>query len=435
MDDAGMSTGKKDAAGPTDASRGPVRIITADRHQVELRAFDLESTLPADHRARALWSMVEKMDLSKFYEPIAARGADPGRPAIDPKLLLVLWLYATSDAVGSAREVARLCVSHDAYRWICGGVSVSYHTLSDFRVDHGGALDALMTNILAVLMHTGLVKLRRTAQDGMRVRASAGASSFRRQPTLERCRTEAGHRVTRLRQQLEQADGGASATLKERAAAERAARDREKRLEQALKELPRAQAAKKPKDREKARVSTTDPEARVMKMGDGGFRPAYNMQLNTDVDSRFIVGATATNAGTDMAQMIPMLEETERRTGLRPTEHLVDGGFTKLEAIEQATERGTTVYAPVAAPRDPSIDPHAPKATDSDVVAEWRTRMATDDAKEIYKQRAATAETVNADLRCLRGLDRLLVRGSDKVQCVLLLAAITYNLLRWVAMS
>lgn len=406
--------------------------MRAERKQLEMRTVDLDSSLPEDHHARTFWALLDSLDLSAFYERISAREFHQGRPAIDPKILLALWIYATSDGVGSAREVARLCLAHDAYRWICGGVSVNHHALSDFRVENGAALDALMTEVLAVLMRQGIVTLRRTAQDGMRVRASAGASSFRREPSLVACLKEAGARVQQLRTELEQPDRGSASSARARAALERAAREREARIQRAIEELPKARASKKKADEAKARVSTTDAEARVMKMADGGFRPAYNVQLNTDVDSRVIVGVAVTNVGTDMQQMEPMLEQTEKRTGRRPHEHLVDGGFTKLEAIDAATEAGTCVYAPVPTPRVEGIDPHEPKLNDSDAIAEWRIRMGTEEAKEIYKQRASTAETVNADLRCHRGLDRLLVRGTDKVTCVALWAAITYNMLRWI---
>src|SRR2546428_8967230 len=167
-------------------ARGAPRIVTANRAQLQLRPQDLESLLPADHRARALWMVVDRLDLSRFYAAIQARGSDPGRPAIDPKVLVALWLYATSEGVGSARELARLCERHDAYRWLCGGVRVNHHTLSDVRVEHGAALDALLTQVLGVMLHQGLVRLERVTQDGMRVRASAGAASFRREATLRR---------------------------------------------------------------------------------------------------------------------------------------------------------------------------------------------------------------------------------------------------------
>jgi transposase len=410
---------------------GAPRVVTADRGQLAWRTCDLESLLPAEHRARLIWSAVEKLDLTKFYEPIAARENEPGRPAIDPKILVALWLYATSEGVGSAREVARLCGAHDAYRWICGGVSVNHHTLSDFRVGHAEALDDLMTQVLAVLMHGGLVTLERVAQDGMRVRASAGAASFRREPTLKACLDAARKQVEEGKRQADEPD--TQRTARERAAAERAAREREERVTHALAELPKARAAKSgTKEKEQARVSTTDPEARVMKMGDGGYRPAYNAQFATDTASRVIVGAGVTNSGSDMGQTDPMRAEIERRTGGQPKELLIDGGFVKKESIEDASSAGTTVYAPVPKPRVDGIDPHQPKPGDSAAVAEWRQRMATPEAKDIYKQRAATAETVNADLRTWRGLDRFLVRGSGKVLNVILWSAITYNVMRWI---
>lgn len=175
----GGGVGAPEQGGVPPERTGAPRVVTADRGQLAWRTCDLESLLPTEHRARLIWSAVEKLDLTKFYEPIAARENEPGRPAIDPKILVGLWLYATSEGVGSARELARLCGAHDAYRWICGGVSVKHHTLSDFRVGHAAALDDLMTQVLAVLLHGGLVTLERVAQDGMRVRSSAGRGSGR----------------------------------------------------------------------------------------------------------------------------------------------------------------------------------------------------------------------------------------------------------------
>src|SRR6266581_4839629 len=410
---------------------GTPRIVTANRAQLQLRPLDLESLLPAEHRARAVWAVVEQLDLSAFYDAIVARGSEPGRPAIDPQILVALWLYATSEGVGSARELARLCEAHDAYRWLCGGVAVNHHTLSDFRVGHEPALDALMTQVLAVLLQ-GLVKLTRVAQDGTRVRASAGASSFRREKSLRACLEAAQAQVARVKQEAEHPAGAGPARAQ--AAAARAARERVKRVARAVAELPKVQAAKPDAAaKAQARVSTTDPEARVMKMGDGGYRPAYNVHFATATEGRVIVGVQVTNAGTDMGQMRPMHAEIARRTGERPAEYLVDGGFTKLEAIEEASAEGTTVYAPVPTPRRDGIDPYQPKRGDSPAIAAWRTRMGTDAAKGIYKERAATAETVNGDLRTWRGLDRLPVRGSPKVLSIALWAAVTYNVLRWIA--
>jgi transposase len=412
-----------------DESEAP-RVLTADRRQLAFRTIDLDSLLAADHPARAMWKAVEKLDLSKLYAKIQARGSRAGRSATDPKILLCLWLYATSEGQSSAREVERLSTTHDVYRWICGGVSVNHHTLGDFRVDHGDALDGLLTQVLGVLLKEKLVTLYRVAQDGMKVRASAGAGSFRRKPTLEQCLSEARKHVSKVKAQPDDGQQGA----RQKAAQERAAREREERIARALEQIPKVQAGKKDAmAKEQARASTTDPEARVMKMGDGGYRPAYNVQLATDVESRVVVGVAVTNAGGDAGQMTPMLEQIERRTGSRPGEYLVDGGYVNHEAIEAATDNEVRVFAPVPAARKEGVDPYAPKPDDSDAVAAWRKRMTTDEAKEVYKERAATAETTNADLREHRGLTQFNVRGLDKVTCMALLGALTLNVLRWIA--
>jgi len=408
------------------------RVLRPNRQQMRFTPTDLESLLAEDHPARAIWAVVEKMDLSKFEATIAAREGHAGRPGIDPRILVTLWIYATSDGVGSAREVDRLQEMHHAYQWICGGVHVNHHSLSDFRVDHQEALDDLFTQILGVLMHHGLVDLKRVAQDGMKIRASAGAASFRREKSLTQCLEEAREQVKEV---AREAEAGEDVSLRRKAAQERAARERQDRVERALAELPKAREPKKEKDKAEARVSTTDAEARVMKMGDGGYRPAYNAQFATDAKTRVIVGVDVTNSGSDMAQMPPMLQNIDKRNGRLPAEHLVDGGYAKRESIEQATQRGVTVYAPVQKPKQEGVDPHQPKPNDSPEVSEWRTRMGTPEAKEIYKDRAATAETTNADLRCNRALDRLRVRGLPKVGCVILWAALTYNILKLIAVA
>jgi len=333
--------------------------------------------------------------------------------------------------VGSARELNRLCRQHVAYRWICGGVSMNYHTLSDFRTQHVELLDRLLTESAASLMAQGLVTLDRVAQDGMKVRASAGAASFRRQPTLEEALAEAEEQVARLREELE-ADPAASKT-RQQAARKRAAEERAARIRAALDQLPKIAESKKPKDREKARASTTDADARVMKMGDGGFRPAFNVQLATTTDSQIITGVEVTNSGGDQGQMSPMVQQHQQRYGQVPDEALVDGGFAKKEDIEKVEQGGTTVYAPVQKSKDPERDPHTPRDDDSPEVAGWRQRMATDEAKAIYRQRAATAECVNALARN-RGLQRFLVRGLQKVKAIALWYALVHNVMRAVTL-
>jgi transposase len=375
---------------------------------------------------------VEGVDLSGFYEDSKSVEGRAGRPAIDRRILLALWLYGTIEGVGSARALDRLSKEHVVYQWICGGVGVNYHTLADFRVRHEEAMDDLLTQSVASLMSEGLVELKRVAQDGMKVRASAGASSFRRKKTLRECMKQAKEQVRTLRRELEEDPG--AATRREQAARERAARDRADRVKKALERARELEKEKpKKKDKEAVRASTTDPQARVMKMGDGGWRPAYNVQLATDTPSQIIVGVEVTNQGNDQGQIEPMIDQLQERYEVAPAETLVDGGYTAHADLEAVAGR-TTVYAPVPKPRDPGIDPHRPKATDSPVIAEWRKRMKTARAKRIYKERAATAECVNAQARN-RGLIRVLVRGIEKVRAVALLYALGHNLKRMLSMG
>jgi hypothetical protein len=344
-----------------------------------------------------------------------------------------LWLYATIEGIGSAREVAWLCSHHHGFRWLCGGVEVNYHTLADFCVAHLDFLDELLTPSVATLMEQDLVDLNRVAQDGMRVRASAGAASFRRRPTLERCLQDAQTQVQRLRDEVANDPGVAS--RRQQKARERAAREREERIRKALERMPEMEAKKKADAKEKARFSTTEAEATVMKMADGGFRPAYNVQFSTDTNAQVIVGVEAATCGSDQGQMAPMVEQIHERYEQYPKDVLVDGGFVKHDEIDtlSAPEQGCTVYGPVPKPKDTGKDRYAPRATDSAAVAAWRQRMASAEAQAIYKDRAATAECVNALARN-RGLRQLLVRGVAKVKAIALWYAIAHNLLRAVSL-
>jgi transposase len=415
------------------------RLREAERRQITLQAMDFEALVAPDDPVRGLWAMVEALDLSEFYAAIEARGSTPGAPATDPKILLALWLYANVEGIGSARLLAKLCERDAPYRWICGGVSVNHHGLADFRVAHGKKLDKLLTQVIAALMKRGIVKLNRVAQDGMKVRANAGAASFRRRQSLERCYEEAKEQVRKLKREIEE-DGSAS-SRRERAARERAAAERQSNIEAALETMaeleekqadPDRQSPSVVKRRKEARASTTDAECRVMKMADGGFRPAYNVQLATD-ESGAIVGADVTNEGTDYAQVEPMLDQIEERTGAVPDEYLVDGGYMKHENIEVISERGARPYTPAHTPKNRTIDPYEPRSGDSPAVAAWRVRMKSEDGKRVYKQRAALAERTNADLRGHRKLDRLNVRGLVKVKAVVLLGALSFNLMRLLA--
>jgi transposase len=403
----------------------------AQRHQHEFRDVVLDGLLPPDHQVRLLWEYVCQLDLTVLLQKIRAVAGAPGRDATDPRILFCLWLYATLEGVGSARQLERLCEEHLAFLWICGGVSVNYHLLADFRVEHEAFLDRLLTHSVAVLRQEGLVDLQRVAQDGMRIRASAGASSFRRRGKLTQALQEAQDQVERLKKELQE-DAGASHRRRQ-AAQERAAKERVQRLEHALEELAQVEQAveKRGKEsKEKARASTTDPEARKMKMPDGGFRPAYNAQLATDTQSRLIVGAEVTNQGSDGGQLAPMLDQLHERHAHSPQEYLVDGGFRSCADIDYAaTEHGTQVFTPVRdreKKEQAGKDPFAPLPGDTPAVAEWRQRMGTPSAQQLYQLRSATAEWSNAQARN-RGLYQVRVRGLVKVKAVLLWYALIHN--------
>jgi transposase len=418
-----MSKRSSSSADPT--TRPAPRLRTADRQQL-IPALPLDNLLEQDHQARLVWDFCLGLDLSSLYDQIHSRQGGPGRAAIDPRLCTALWLYATLEGVGSARALAWLCSGHHAFRWLVGGVSVNHHTLSDFRVEHGDFLDQVLTHSVAVLREQNLVDLNRVAHDGVRVRASAGAASFRRRPTLEEHLHEAEEQVRRLKEELDD-DPGAPSRRQAQARA-RAARERTERLRQALARLPELEAKKKPDAKHKARASSTDPEATVMKRADGGFRPAFNIQYTADGPSQVIVAVEVTTSGSDMGQLKPQLKEVHERFGVSPKEALADGGFAKHEDIEQIEREcgGCRVYAPVPEPKDPKVDRYAPHPGDSAEVIRWRARMGSEEGKAIYKDRASTAECVNAQARN-RGLVRLLVRGRDKVKAIALWFAIAHN--------
>jgi transposase len=443
----------RDAAqGQRPRSGGAARVLHAQRDQVELRAVDLDATLPLDHPARTVWAFVQSLDLAPLYARIKSVEGRAGAPAIDPAILVALWLWATIDGVGSAREVDRLCERDDAYRWLCGGVGVNYHTLAEFRTQHAQWLDTQLTRSIASLLERRLVTLQVVAQDGLRVRAAAKAASFRRKERLLALHAQAQAQVQALKRELEE-DAGASARRKQ-AARERAAAEREQRLAQALATMhkierlrpvtkPQATARKDDGDdaaggppaasplkpEAEPRVSTTDPEARVMKMADGGFRPAFNAQLAVDTATQLIAGVELVNHGSDMNQMAPMHEQLRQRYGRTPTHWLADGGFTKLHAIEQLSSVGTQAVVPPPRSRNPEIDPCAPKDTDTTALKQWRALMASDAGKTLYTQRAATVECVNAQVR-RRGLQCFPVRGLVKARAVLLWHALAHNLMR-----
>ena len=412
---------------------GAPRLREPERDQIELRAMDIESLIGEDHRARLIWGYVEDLDLSELENRIKARGDRPGHPATSPRLLLALWLYATSNAVGSARALERLCKSEDAYRWLCGGVSVNYHTLSDFRVGCADLLDRLLSEHLAALAKAGVVNLETLAQDGVRIRASAGAASFRREATLEQKLTLAQAVVEELKREVDTRSDASNQRIK--AARERAARERAERVkaaQAALAEIRKQRQereekrgnGKKPKE---PRASTTDPQARVMKMADGGFRPGYNVQVASVSGEQIVVAVEVGNNGSDRGLMRPMLERLCARMGRRPGRHLVDGGFGCAEDIEWAHSQGIDVYCPPTKSKH-GTDPTLPRRGDGPGVLAWRARMASDAGQAHYKARSV-CECIHARWRNWN-LRQVTVRGVEKVRAIVLWYALTNNILQ-----
>jgi transposase len=413
--------------------RGVPRVDRADRGQMLMLSACPDELVESDHPVRGVWDFVARLELAALYAKVDSVEGGAGRPAIDPKILLTLWLYATLEGIGSARALADMCKTDMRFMWICGGVGVNHHSLSDFRTEHQRELDELLTKSAAMLMNAGMVDMKRVAQDGMRGRASAGAGSFRSGKRLKQFLSQAREQVQTLKQQLE--DDPASESRQRQAAKERATKERLEKVTNAMRELEEIEAANPPREGEKCkRASTTDPEARVMKMADGGYRPAYNVQLATDTKTQVILGVAVTNVGSDMSQMEPMVEQLHKRYDKKPDELLVDGGFAKKEAIEAVSQQEITVYAPVQKPKDASRDPHERRKGDSAEIAAWRERMGTEDAQKIYKERSSTAECANAQMRN-RGMNQFNVRGSGKVLSVAILFALAHNVVRAIALG
>jgi transposase len=454
---------------PASACAGPgrPRLREPRRDEVLLRPVDLDALIGESHPARLFWDYVCKADLRELEDAIKSRDGRPGHPAASPRLLLALWLYATSEGVGSARALADLCVRHEAYLWLCGGVSVNYHSLSDFRVDNGKLLDRLLTEHVAALASAGLIDLTAISHDGMRVRASAGAASFRRKPTVEERLREARALVEQLKREVDDAPEASRSRI--RAAKERAARERAERLAAALAmhediaakaqkpgkaqtqaaqtqaaKAPEAKregdgphpdddgsgpsrgtAAKKEKKKEEPRVSTTDPAARVIKMADGGFRPGYNCQFSTAKGTLVIVGVGVSTNSSDRGLLKPALEQHAAHHGGLPAQCLADGGFGKNDDIEWAARQGVEVFCPPVNGKA-GVDPYALRDDDGDGVAAWRARMKSEAGKAIYKERSVT-ECAHAHMRH-RGLHRLTVRGERKVKAQVTLHALTHNI-------
>jgi transposase len=417
----------------TDVARGAPRLREPARDQIELRAVDIDSLIGQDHPVRVIWSYVEGLDLRELEELIKAREHTCGQAGTAPRLLLALWLFASSEGIGSGRALDQLCKHHDVYRWLCGGVSVNHHMLSDFRTAHADLLDRLLAEHVAALAKAGLIDLDTLAQDGVRVRASAGAASFRRQETLDRHLAQAQALIAELKSEVHAQPDASNRRIK--AAKERAARERNERLQAAQAALAEIEQQRQEREQEhpngkpkkEPRASTTDPQARVMKMADGGFRPAYNVQVVSAAGEQIVVAVDICNTGSDRGLLRPMLERLHAGRGHLPKRHLADGGFTSADGIEWAHRQGVAVYCPPTQTKH-GTDPHRPRRGDGEGVLAWRTRMASADGKALYKPRSI-CECIHARWRN-GNLRQLTVRGSEKVRAVVLFYALANNILQ-----
>lgn len=412
-----------------------LRLETAERDQIEFQQSSLNELLSLDHQARQVWDYVEGLDLGMLYQRVRTTVQSSGRPAIDPAILMSLWLYATLDGVGSARLLDRLCKSEVAYRWLCGGVSVNYHTLSDFRSEAGPVLDDLLSRSIAGLIASGLVDVQTVAVDGLRVRASAGSSSFRSGERLKELYDAASEAIEQLRSEIEEDPASAERRTKARRLA--VAEDRLRRLEEARRahseieqrrqDEAREQRRKEPRKGKSVRASTSDPQARVMKMADGGYRPAYNAQLTTTAKATYIIGLSVTNSSSDRGLLGPAVDQMGQRYGVAPQQALADGGFDSKADIEALHDKNIELFCPL--PNSGKGDPATPRRGDGPGVVAWRQRMASAQGQAIYKRRITT-ERPHAHMRN-HGLQRFLVRGLDKVKAVMLWHVHAYNFLQF----
>jgi transposase len=309
------------------------RVKAVDRSQLTWQMLDVERLIEQDHPARAIWDLVGRLKLEGFYAPIEAVEGGAGRTPWDPRLLISLWNYAYSRGISSAREIARRCTYEPAFQWLCGLGEINHHTLSDFRVNHDKSLRELFVQVLGVLSSEGLVSLERVMHDGTKIKACAGSDSFRREDRLK------GH-LEKARKQVEaMGDPREEEPARKRAARERAVRERQERLEEALSELEQIRESKG-SEKDKARASQTDPQARIMKQTDGGFAASYNVQISTEASHRIIVGAAVTQSRSDYGELNGAVLRVEQNLGRKPSQVVVDGGFTSRENIALMADQG-----------------------------------------------------------------------------------------------
>ena len=419
---------------------GKARFIRADRAQLRWDIIDLESLLPADHRARMVWRFVEGLNLRPLYDLIKSLEGEVGRPPADPAVLLALWLYATLEGIGSARQLARLCEQEVAYRWLAGGVPMNHHGLADFRVDHGEFLNQLLSDSVAAMHLEGLIDLDEVIVDGTKVKASAGKGSFAGENRIARAARLAAEQVARLKAESMPIRRRAYNVARRPKNVRRATSPNGWRTQQTLDKLKAEKNertkthGKQEAEKSAPRVSLTDPEARWMRFADGGFKPGYNIQIAA-TGTGVVLSVMATDRRDDAGLAVPMVDDLERRYGRVPKRLLVNTDYATAEdiiALASREQGAVEVYAPPPEDRD-DVKPEtlkrraAERVKEPQVLKDWRQRMDTGEGQTIYRRRKFI-ELVNAHIKN-RGFDRLNVRGLVKAKILALWQALAHNIL------
>jgi transposase len=342
---------QNEIAGETDKPSPKIRPV--DRNQGILRPTHIDQLIDEQHPARGIWDFVSELDLQRFYDAIVSVEGEAGRSAFDPRMLVSVWVYAYSRGIGSAREISRLCETDPPFQWLTGFQSINGHTLSDFRVRHKEGLDELFAQVLGLLSGVGLIKLERVTQDGTKIRANASPRSFRKKERIKKHLEAAREHVAAMGDPNQEP----KASTKSKARKQAAARERAKRIERALKEAEKLQGTKgKPSKKSTAKVSTTDPDARMMKQPDGGVLPSYNVQLSVDGEAKFIADVDVTNEANDSQQLLPAMERIVHTFESRPSQVMADGDYTNHRSVEAMAELEIDYYSTwKQTPKEPSF--------------------------------------------------------------------------------
>lgn len=416
------------------------KLLNPNRTQIEIRVSSLNDLIPEDHTARVVWNYIDKLDISKSLKNIITCHGCVGRPAVNPKILIALWLYATIEGIGSARVLTRYTKEHIGFTWICGGVQIERKTISDFRVNNNDLFDELLAQGVAILVKAKAVTLKEIAQDGLKVRSDSSKNSFRNTDNLKHCYEKAKERIDLLKKEIDEDPASCSRRQKHnKIRAQEEVMSRIQKAEEELKEFisdtdKNRQKHRKKKltndEKEYIKSSITDPEARIMKMPDGSYHPAYNFQYSVDTENNIIISLDVIQNGSDAGQMLPMYEKIKATYNQIPGRYLVDCGFKNYSDIKKIFKDGCKVYMPPQqSGKRNVISPEKSRAKNSEPIKEWRARMEEKETKNIYKNRKQTIELANAKLRGL-GLYRLAVRGLEKAKGIATFFAFAYNMMR-----